>query len=249
MTAERRLVCGIQPVREAIRAHGPRVHKVVVECARGDALPTPTLLALERFARDHGIDVERMERSGLDRATRGARHQGAIAFVPPFALIAPCDVDVGLVVALDEIEDPQNFGAIIRSSVALGATAIVWPEHHAAPLSVATVRASAGAIEAAALCRVTNLRSALADFKARGASILGLDANGTDAIASHDLRGDVVLVVGAEGKGLRRPVKAVCDALVRLPMSGSIASLNASVACGIALYEVARQRAAAAGGS
>jgi 23S rRNA (guanosine2251-2'-O)-methyltransferase len=242
------MVCGIQPVREAIRAHGERVHKVVVESGRGAGAPTPTLAALERFARDHGIAVERMDRSGLDRATRGARHQGALALVPPFSLVAPADVDLGLVVALDEIEDPQNFGAIIRSSVALGATAIVWPEHHAAPLSVATARASAGAIEAATLCRVTSLRTALADFKARGASVLGLDANGEDALASRDLTGNVVIVVGAEGKGLRRPVKQICDALVRLPMSGSIASLNASVACGIALYEVARQRGDSVGG-
>ena len=128
--------------------------------------------------------------------------------------------------------------------VALGATAVVWPEHRSAPLSPATFRASAGAIEHATLCRVTSLPPALDDLRARGVAVIGLDMTGEVAIDRVDLVGPVALVVGAEDKGLRKTVKRACDALARLPMPGPIGSLNASVAVAIALYEVVRQRGA-----
>ncbi len=235
-----RLVTGLQPVREAIRVHGERIERVLVEDKGG-----PQIEAIARFATDRGVPtVGRLPRSELDRASKGARHQGAIAYVPDLAIV---DLDTLLsrslaglvVVALDEIEDPQNFGAIIRSAVALGGSAILWPEHHAAPLSPATFRASAGAVEHATLCRVGSLPSALDRLREAGLTVLGLDAN-----AERDIRGvsigdgGVVLVIGAEGKGLRKPVKRACSDLTRLPMARTIDSLNASVAAGIALYEI-----------
>ena len=112
-----------------------------------------------------------------------------------------------IIVALDEIEDPQNFGAVIRSAVALGATGVIWPEHHAAPLSPATFRASAGAVEHARLCRVGALPRALEHLREAGATVIGLDANAEQRVEDVELDGPVVLVVGAEGKGLRGPVK------------------------------------------
>ncbi|HEY8078900.1 MAG TPA: 23S rRNA (guanosine(2251)-2'-O)-methyltransferase RlmB [Labilithrix sp.] len=237
-----RLVTGLQPVREAIRVHGERLERVLVEREGG-----PQIEAVARFAQDRGASVERVARADLDRASKGARHQGAIAYAPDFTLV---DIDelaekldpAAVVIALDEIEDPQNFGAVIRSAVALGATAIVWPEHHAAPLSPATFRASAGAVEHAALCRVAKLPSALSKLADAGASVVGLDANAEKALADIELPGAVVLVIGAEGKGLRKPVKSACTALAKLPMKGPIDSLNASVAAGIALYDVLRRR-------
>lgn len=235
-----RLVCGIQAAREAIRAHGARLERVLVEA--GDS---PQLAALARFASDAGAPVERVSRGELDRASRGARHQGVCVLAPelmlhPFeSLTLPSDA---LVVALDELEDPQNFGAIIRSAVALGAHAIVFPEHRAAPLTPATFRASAGAVEHATLCRVRALPNALRALADDGFSVIGLDAAGESLLSAHELTGRVAIVVGAEGKGLRKPVKALCSAVVRLPMAGRIASLNASVAAAIALYEVVRQR-------
>jgi 23S rRNA (guanosine2251-2'-O)-methyltransferase len=141
-----------------------------------------------------------------------------------------------VVVALDEIEDPQNFGAVIRSCVALGALAILWPEHHSAPLSPATFRASAGAVEHARLCRVPALPAALERLAAEGAAVIGLDMNGDVEIAAVPRSGTFVLVVGAEGKGLRKTVKRACTTLARLPMAGPIDSLNASVAAAIAIY-------------
>ncbi len=239
-----RLVCGLQPVREAIRARGGELEKVLVARGAGDLAQ---LDAVARFAKDHGVTVERVARVELDRLARGARHQGAIAFAPDLRLASLEDVVTdgsALVVALDELQDPQNFGAIVRSSVALGATAVLWPEHRSAPLSTAMFRASAGAVEHATLCRVPALPEALAALKAAGLMVVGLDMNGTESIDRVPLEGGVVLVIGAEGKGLRKPVKNACDRIARLPMHAAIASLNASVAAGIALYEVARQRAA-----
>ncbi|MBX3224703.1 MAG: 23S rRNA (guanosine(2251)-2'-O)-methyltransferase RlmB [Labilithrix sp.] len=237
-----RLVTGLQPVREAIRVHGERIERVLVEEHGG-----PQIEAVARFATDRGAPVARVTRGELDRASKGARHQGAIAYAPDLAIVGLEELtkdlaDDAVVVALDEIEDPQNFGAVIRSAVALGATAIVWPEHHAAPLSPATFRASAGAVEHARLCRVGNLTVALERLGEAGATVVGLDANADKDIRDVTADGAVVLVIGAEGKGLRKPVKRACTELARLPMSGVLDSLNASVAGGIALYELLRRR-------
>jgi len=237
-----RLVTGLQPVREAIRVHGGKLERVLVEEKGG-----PQIDAVARFAEGRGATVVRVPRSELDRTSKGARHQGAIAFAPDFALV-PIEVladeldERALVVALDELEDPQNFGAVIRSAVAMGASAILWPEHHSAPLSPATFRASAGAVEHAALCRVTSLPKALERLRDAGARVIGLDANAAKTIAETPMEGAVVLVIGAEGKGLRKLVRTACSDLAKLPMSGTIDSLNASVAAGIALYEVVRRR-------
>ena len=170
MSESTRMVCGIQPVREAIAAHGAAL-RVMVEDR-----DVPQLAALVRFAEGRGAKVERVRRGELDRASRGARHQGAVAFAPALSLRALADVPLGsdaLVVVLDEIEDPQNFGAIVRSSVAFGADAIVFPEHHAAPLTSATFRASAGAVEHAKLCREKSVGSALESLVERGVTRIG----------------------------------------------------------------------------
>jgi 23S rRNA (guanosine2251-2'-O)-methyltransferase len=229
-------------VREAIRARGDRLSRVLVV---SDAREAPTMDALARFAADHGAPVERVARSVLDRLARGVSHQGAMAFADELELTRLEDVaidDSALVVALDELQDPQNFGAVIRASVAMRASAVLWPEHRSAPLSPAAFRASAGAVEHATLCRVTSLPAALRRLQERGATVVGLDRAGSVALADVDLRKGVVLVVGAEGKGLRSSVKAACTALAHLPMPGPIDSLNASTAAAIGLYEVVRQR-------
>jgi 23S rRNA (guanosine2251-2'-O)-methyltransferase len=235
-----RLVYGLQPVREAVRAHGDRVERVFVERGAG-----PKTEALARFAEGHGIPVEFVARPELDRRTAGGRHQGALAFAPDLPLLAVADIPIGtatVLVALDGVMDPQNFGAVIRSAVALGAGAVVWPEHASAPLSPATFRASAGAVEHARLCRVPSLPEALDALAARGVTSVALDAQGPVELGDVDLTGPVLVVVGAEDKGTRRSVRRACRHTARLPMSGPIDSLNASVAAAIALYEVVRQR-------
>jgi 23S rRNA (guanosine2251-2'-O)-methyltransferase len=238
-----RLVLGIQPVREAIRAHGAAVEQILVE---RDA--NPKLVALMRFASDQGIAVDQRARGELDRLAAGGRHQGVIATAPDLRLRKLDELSVGpdaLLMALDGVMDPQNFGAVIRSAVALGAPGILWPEHASAPLSPATFRASAGAIEHARLCRVPSLPDALVALGERGVLSVALDAQGPSELGELDLLGPVVIVVGAEDKGVRKPVRRACRHTARLPMSGAINSLNASVAAALALYEVVRQRRAA----
>jgi 23S rRNA (guanosine2251-2'-O)-methyltransferase len=237
-----RAILGLQPVREAIRVHGAELERIFVQQNGG-----PTLEGLIRFAEGRGVTVELVARGDLDRRAAGGRHQGAIAIAPELRLVPLESLEIGptaLFVALDGVMDPQNFGAVIRSAVALGATAVIWPEHSSAPLSPSTFRASAGAIEHAALCRVPALAEALTALGARGVTAVALDAQGTVELGSLDLRGPVVIVIGAEDKGVRRPVRAACQHTARLPMSGPIGSLNASVAGAIALYEVVRQRRA-----
>jgi 23S rRNA (guanosine2251-2'-O)-methyltransferase len=239
-----RLVLGIQGAREAIIAQGSAL-RVLVETRREAA---PQLEALARFAHDRGAKVERVDRSTLDRLAKGERHQGVVVEAPPLAIVSLEDLVVSegappLVIALDELTDPHNFGAIVRSAVALGASGVVWPEDKSAPLSPAMARASAGAVEHARLCRVTSLPRALTELAEGGLAVIGLDAAAESELSALDLTTPVCLVVGSEGKGLRHATKRACTGLAKLPMRGPIASLNASVAAAIALYEVVRQRA------
>lgn len=239
-----RWIFGIQPAREAIIVHGDKL-RVLVE-RRRDA---EQLEAVARFAKDRGAKVERVDRSTLDRLAQGERHQGVAVGAPPLTmidedqlLVAEAGV-VPLLIALDELTDPQNFGAIVRSAVALGATSIVFPEDKSAPLSSAMARASAGAVEHARLCRVRSLPRVLGALAAHPIHVVGLDASAPKHLHELDLTQPLCLVVGSEGKGLRKATKHACTLHARLPMRGPIASLNASVAAAIALYEVVRQRA------
>lgn len=235
-----RIVFGVQPVREAIRVHGAAIERVVIEHR-----PNPKLQGLAKFAEGRGVSVEYASRFDLDRAAGEGRHQGVLATVPDLSLRKLVDVPIvptSVFVALDGIMDPQNFGAIVRSAVALGATGIVWPEHASAPLSPAMFRASAGAIEHAVLCRVPALPQAMSDLGERGVTVIGLDAQGPTELGAVDLRGPVAIVTGAEDKGARRTVLRACHHIARLPMNGPISSLNASVATALALYEILRQR-------
>lgn len=235
-----RQILGIQAVRETIRAQGARVERLFAERGAG-----PKIDALARFAEAQGIAVEIVGRGDLDRRAAGGRHQGAIALAPDLKLHAIEDVEVtptSILVALDGVMDPQNFGAVIRSAVALGALTVIWPEHASAPLSPATFRASAGAVEHARLCRVASLPDALRALAARGATCVALDAQGAIELRDVDLTGPTVIVIGAEDKGTRKPVRQACQHVARLPMGGPIGSLNASVAGAVALYEVLRQR-------
>jgi len=247
-----RLVLGVQGAREAIIAHGKELQRVLVEERRDEA---PQLDAVARFAHDRGIKVERVPRSTLDRLAQGERHQGVIVQAPPLRILPLAELyskehldHPGLFVALDELTDPHNFGAIVRSAVALGADGVLWPEDKSAPLSPAMARASAGAVEHARLCRVSSLPNALTELANEAMHVVGLDASATQYLDALDLTLPTCLVVGSEGKGLRRATRKSCTAVARLPMHGPVASLNASVAAAIALYEVVRQRARSVSG-
>lgn len=239
---EGRLVAGLQPVREAILAHGSAVHRVSVE--HGDS---PRLEALARFAADHQVaEVTREPRALLDALTEGAVHQGVVAWAPQLVLRDFGDLVVEpslLGIVLDGISDPQNFGAVVRSAVGIAQAAVIWGEHASAPLSLATFRASAGAIEHAQLCRVPSLTAALTEATSGGVQVLGLDPQAERTLRQHDLRRPTLLVLGSEGDGMSRSVRRALTGTVRLAQSGRIGSLNASVAAAIALYEASNQRA------
>jgi 23S rRNA (guanosine2251-2'-O)-methyltransferase len=228
-------------VREAIRRHGAALHEVLVENGA-----SPKFAALERFARDNNVPVvRRVDRAELDRQSRGVVHQGTLARAPELALTdlsALLDEPNLLILALDSLQDPQNFGAVVRSAVAFGGATLLWGEHGSAPLTPSTFRASAGAIEHARLCRVPSLVGALNQLRERGVTVVGLDAAAPVRLSSLPLEGPLVLVLGSEGEGLAKATRRACSTLATLGELRHVDSLNASVAAGIALYEVSRQR-------
>jgi len=239
-----RLVYGVQPVREVLRAHGA--------AARGVWLldsDSPKLFGLERLAKGMGVPVERAPRGELDRRTKGGMHQGAVTLAPELVVLDEAgllerlsDQPDPVVLVLDGVMDPQNFGAAVRSAVALGAPYVVWPEHGSAPLTPATFRASAGAIEHATLVRARSLPPLLEELKTMGFHVVLLEASSEDALEKLDLMGPVAMIIGAEDRGAKPAVRKAASSRARLPMSGAIDSLNASVATALALYEISRQR-------
>ncbi len=179
----------------------------------------------------------------------GAVHQGFALKARPLPernieeILAPlAEGQPALVVVLDQVTDPRNVGAILRSAAAFGALAVILPERHGADITAALAKAASGALETVALVRVTNVSRALEALKAGGFWCVGLDAQARQALAEVDLSGRVALVLGSEGAGLRRLVSDTCDLHARLPISGDMESLNVSAAAAIAMYEVARRR-------
>jgi 23S rRNA (guanosine2251-2'-O)-methyltransferase len=239
------LICGINPVLEALAAGTRHFDRLLV--VKG--LRSRRLFDAIRRATHLGIPLRFEMRETLDRMAGGVPHQGVIAVVsekPVLSLESLLDAahEPALVVVLDGVEDPRNLGAILRTAEAAGADGVVLPERHSAGLSETVARASAGALEHVPVARVGNLTQALEALKARGVWVVGLDAAGTERWDAVDLARPVALVLGGEGRGIRRLVREHCDHLVSIPHFGHVGSLNVSVAAGIALYEAVRQRRA-----
>ena len=201
-------------------------------------------------AREQGLRTRFVDRQTLDGMTGGLAHQGVVARAgirkqPSFKqLLAKINATAdSLLVILDGVEDPHNLGAIIRSAESFGAVAVLLPKDRTAALSMVASKASAGAVERLDVVRVTNLTRAITELKENGVQILGL-AGESEAIAidRHSFAGATALVLGGEGKGLRRLTRDNCDALLSIPITGGVGSLNVSVAAGVALYEVQRSR-------
>ena len=237
---------GRRAVLEALRAGTPVDRLYVLETAeRGPQVNE----ILERAAR-LSIEVVFEDRRKIERRAQTRRHQGVIARAPdphytPFEELVDAATAPGrsaLIVLLDGIEDPHNFGAIARTADAAGADGIVISERRSVGITPGAISASAGALEHVSVARVVNLPRALDSLKKSGLWIIGLDGDGTELYTNVDLRAPTALVVGSEGSGLSRLVREKCDSLVRLPMSGAVESLNASVAAAIVLYEAVRQR-------
>lgn len=235
---------GLHAVLEAIERTPDRVARVVVAQGREEGRLRPLLAA----ARKAGVAVRREPAAAVDRlAGKGAVHQGVLALLAEAPYADPDDLVAGapspaLFVVLDGVEDPHNLGAVIRSAAATGAHAVFLPEHHSAGLSAGAVKASAGTALGFPVAKVGNLATFLERLKAKGVWVIGLDAEGAPLWSGFDLKQPVALVLGGEGKGLRRLTRERCDVVLSIPISAKVESLNVSVAAGIALYEVLRQR-------
>lgn len=241
------IIAGRNPVVEALRARVPASAMYVGDGTERDERVTEAL----RLASQTGVPVHETGRGELDRLVRGAQHQGLALQVQPYDYAHPDDLlarargsgETPLVIALDGVTDPHNLGAIARSAAALGGHGILVPERRAAGVTAGAWKASAGALARLPVARVPNLARAVAAYQRDGLFAVGLAASGEMPLSELELAEDpLVVVVGSERKGLSRIVAQTCDLVVRVPMAAESESLNASVAAGLALYEVARRR-------
>jgi 23S rRNA (guanosine2251-2'-O)-methyltransferase len=240
------VIYGVNPVLEALRSGETTVERVLIARGRGGAVLEPIL----NLAKQRGVAVQFADRREIDRLAGRESHQGVAALGRPFRY-ASLEEAAGegsglegrrLVVVLDGVTDPQNLGAILRTACCFGAVGAVIPEHRAAPVTPAVVKASAGAAGRIPVARVGNLARALDELKEMGFWVYGADAaGGTDPAALEGV-GDVAVVMGSEGTGLRPLIRGKCDFLLSIPMTGSFDSLNVSVAAAIILYEISRRR-------
>lgn len=241
----KRIVAGRRAVLEALRASPQSIVVIYLDAADHGAMRE-----LDEAAREQDVPVQERDHAELDALAVGLRHQGVVAITGEFTyldletLLHKIPAERPLLVALDEVTDPHNFGAIVRSAVAFGADGILTLKHRAAPVTPVVVRASAGATEHALIARVTNLAQALDTLTERGLEVVGLDMGGELLIEELEVGpGGLVLVVGSEGRGLRRLTRERCHRIASIAMTGPIASLNASVAAGIAIHHASRARA------
>lgn len=244
-------LAGINAVASALDHDASRVEEILVEEGQGGH----RVRELVDRARALGVVVHRRPRGALDPLTPGRRHQGVAArYAAPPALdedglqaLVERAGSRALVLVLDQVQDPGNFGACIRSAAAAGVTAVVVPRDRSAPLSPLARKAAAGGAEVVPVARVTNLRRTLEALKGAGLWVAGASGSADTGIWQADLAGPLALVLGGEEKGLRRLTAESCDLLVAIPGSGAVDSLNVSVACGVCLFEVLRQREAVGG--
>ena len=240
-------VIGRNPVLEALQADLPVRRAYLMEGADRDTRIADIL----KIAAENGITLLQASRSELDRLTAGAVHQGVAIQLPEYEYAHPGDLledaladdDAPIVVACDQVTDPRNLGAIIRSAAAFGAVGVIVPERRSAHMTAAAWKTSAGAAVRVPVALATNLNRVLRDYAEAGFVVVGLAGEGEVDIAEiPGVDGPVLLVVGSEGEGLSQLVRKNCDVLASIPIASEVESLNASVAASIALYEVARSR-------
>jgi 23S rRNA (guanosine2251-2'-O)-methyltransferase len=241
-------VAGRNPVLEALREDVPASALLVAERIDADDRVRE---AIKRAAA-RGLPVMEAPRRELDRLTGDAPHQGIALQVPPFAYAHPRDLletaiasdEPALVVALDGVTDPRNLGAVVRSVAAFGGHGVLLPERRSAGMTVAAWKTSAGAAARVTIARATNLARALESYRSAGLFVVGLAGDGEESVTSLGLATEpLVLVTGAEGRGLSRVVREQCDVVASIPIAAEVESLNASVATGVALYAVTAARA------
>ena len=241
---EKRMIEGRRPVLEALRA-GTQITRILLQKGtRGE--PVEDILAL---AAESNIPIEYWDKTALEKRALTRNFQGVLAETPPFhytpfedLLSLKRDEPLFLVI-LDHIQDPHNLGALIRTAYAAGSHGIVIPERRAVQMTPVAVRTAAGAAEYLPVAKVVNLARCVDACKEAGLWVYGADMDGDALYTAGDYKGATALVIGGEGEGISRLVREKCDHVIRLPMKGEVASLNASVAGALLMYEVYRQRA------
>jgi 23S rRNA (guanosine2251-2'-O)-methyltransferase len=226
-----------------LRAQTRPVHKILL----AEGAKNPRISELIDLARASNIPIERVSGNTLDQLTRNNKHQGVVAVVAVKSFLDEEELlahltPTSVLVILDEVEDPHNLGAIIRTAHCAGADAVVITKHRSAGLSEVVAKASAGAIEYLPVVRVTNLVSFFERLKEADVRVIGVDPAGGSTYNRYPYTRPLALVFGGEGKGLRRLTRERCDERLSIPLRGKIDSLNVSVAVGVVLFEVLRQR-------
>ena len=240
--ANENIIVGRNPVTEALKS-GREVEKLMVSSEEGSM---KKILAL---AKERGIPVMKVEKTAIDRITEGRAHQGVCAYVSAYAYAELEDIfslaekrgEDPFIIILDNLEDPHNLGAIIRTAECAGAHGIIIPKRRACGLTEVVAKASAGAIEYMPCVKVTNIARTIDELKERGVWTAACDMGGQEYYKA-DLKGKLAVVIGSEGFGISRLVKEKCDFVVSMPMVGKITSLNASNAAAVIIYEVRKQR-------
>jgi len=237
------LCCGINVVKEALVTNRPMESIHLVE-----GRLHPRLQEILRLAKERGITVHRVPRRALDRMAD--QHQGVVARLLPMPLVSSEEMlslakerdEVPFLLAVEGVQDPRNLGALIRTAAIAGVHGLILPSRRAAPLSPAAVKSSAGGVFSLPIGRVSNLNSELRALKDKGLWVVGTARDGDTPLYSSDLTVPLVLVVGSEEKGISPSLRKICDLVVSIPQRGTLNSLNLSVAGGIVIYEIARQR-------
>ena len=239
------VLVGRNAVTEALKS-GRGINKLWI--ASGDR--EGSVAEIAALAKERGIVVQYVERAKIEALAGGHRHQGVLAYVAPVPYAELEDIlkaaeakgEAPFLVLLDELEDPHNLGALLRTADATGVHGILIPKRRSVSLNATVAKTSAGAVEYVPVARIGNIAQTLKKLKEKGFWVAGADMDGEKAYYEADLTGPLVLVVGSEGKGMSRLTKEACDFIVRMPMVGRINSLNASVAGSILMYESMRQR-------
>lgn len=241
------IIFGIHSVQSLLERHPQRIQEAFILQGRDDRRLKPLITALEQ----QGVKIQIGSRHALDKMVDGAVHQGIVAKVKPGrqyqegdlpALLQ--DLENPLLLVLDGVTDPHNLGACLRSADAAGVNAVIVPKDRAAPLNATAKKVACGAVETVALIRVTNLARTLRLLKEYHIRVVGTAGEAEQDLYQRNLTGALAIVMGAEGEGLRHLTRTHCDELIKIPMVGSVASLNVSVAAGICLFETVRQRGA-----
>ncbi len=239
------VVFGRNPVMETVKS-GRTVDKLFVQKGSREG----SILKILALAREKRIVISEVEKPKLDSLCQNGAHQGIVCFCAAKEYVEVSDMlehaaqlkEPPFLILCDEINDPYNLGAILRTANAVGAHGVIIPKRRSVGLSGAVVKAAAGALEYVDVARVTNLASTIDDLKKQGVWVYGSDADGEMIFEKAPMAGPIALVIGSEGQGISRLIRQKCDGILSLPMKGEITSLNASVAAGILMYEIYRDR-------